>query len=110
MHCSSVSTAQGPATSATLPPPTRTSPRGVGIRRTVSSGFGVAADELVGLADGDALDHAGKRFEDAEVDGSVIAGDADGGASGPGDGMRFETEAFDARTQRELVPRWHGTA
>jgi len=59
-------------------------------------GFGVAADELVGLADRDAFDDAGKRFEDAEIDGAVIAGDADGGASGSGDGMRFEAEAFDA--------------
>ena len=59
-------------------------------------GFGVAADELVGLADGDALDDAGERFEDAEIDGAVIAGDADGGAGGSGDGMGFEAEAFDA--------------
>src|SRR5437764_1021363 len=36
-HCSSVSTAQGPATKATCWPPTTTSPEGVGMRRTVSS-------------------------------------------------------------------------
>ena len=59
-------------------------------------GFGVAADELVGLGDGDALDDAGQGFEDAEVDCAVIAGDADGGAGGAGDGMGFEAEAFDA--------------
>ena len=59
-------------------------------------GFHVAADEFVGLADGDAFDDAGERFEDAEVDRAVVAGDADGGACGAGNGMGFEAEAFDA--------------
>ena len=59
-------------------------------------GLGVAADEFVGLADGDALDDAGQRFEDAEIDGAVVAGDADGGASGAGNRVGFEAEAFDA--------------
>jgi hypothetical protein len=59
--------------------------------------LGVAADELVGLANRDALDDAGKRFENAEIDGAVVAGDADGGAGGSGDGMGFEAEAFDAQ-------------
>src|SRR5256886_10179417 len=36
-HCSSVSTAQGPATRATCLPPTITSPEGVGLRKMLSS-------------------------------------------------------------------------
>ena len=58
--------------------------------------LGVAADEFVGLADGDAFDDAGEGFEDAEVEGAFVAGDADGGADGSGDGMSFEAEGFDA--------------
>jgi hypothetical protein len=58
--------------------------------------LGVAADELVGLADGNAFDDAGHGFEDAQVDGALIAGDADGGAASSGNGMRLEAETFDA--------------
>ena len=56
----------------------------------------VAGDEFVGLGDGNAFDDAGHGFEDAEIDGAVVAGDADGGASGAGDGMSFKAEGFDA--------------
>ena len=58
--------------------------------------LGVAADELVGFADGDALDDTGHRFEDAEVNGAFVAGDADSCAEGAGHGVSFEAEAFDA--------------
>jgi hypothetical protein len=58
--------------------------------------LGIAADEFVGFADGDALDDARHRFEDAEVDGAFVAGDADGGAEGARHGVSFEAEAFDA--------------
>ena len=56
----------------------------------------VAGDEFVGLGDGDAFDDAGHGLENAEVDGTVVAGDADGGASRTRDGMSFEAEGFDA--------------
>jgi len=56
----------------------------------------VAGNEFVGLGDGDAFDDAGHGLENAEVDGIVVAGDADGGASGARDGMSFEAEGFDA--------------
>jgi hypothetical protein len=49
--------------------------------------LGVPAHELVGLADGDALDNTGEGFQDAEVDGPLVAGDADGGAQGARHGM-----------------------
>ncbi len=58
--------------------------------------FGVAADKFVRLADGDALDDAGEGLEDAEVDGALVAGDADGGAEGARHGMGLQTEAFNA--------------
>ena len=58
--------------------------------------FDIAADEFVRLADRNAFDHAGKGFEDAKVERAFVAGDADGGAEGAGDGMRFKAEAFDA--------------
>lgn len=57
--------------------------------------FDVAGNEFVRLGDGDAVDDAGHGFENAEVDGAGVAGDADGGASNAGDGMRFEAERFD---------------
>ena len=56
----------------------------------------VAGDELVGLGDGDALDDAGEGFKSAEIDSAGVAGDADGGAAGTGDGVSLETEGFDA--------------
>ena len=56
--------------------------------------FDVAADEFVGLADRDAFHYAGERFENAEIEGSFVAGDADGGADGSGDGVGFEAERF----------------
>jgi hypothetical protein len=58
--------------------------------------LGVAADELVGLADRDALDYSGQGFEDAEIDSAIVPGDANGGAGGAGNGVSFEAEAFDA--------------
>jgi hypothetical protein len=58
--------------------------------------LGVAADEFVRLADGDAFDHAGEGFEDAEVECAFVAGDADGGADGSRDGVSFKAEGFDA--------------
>ena len=56
----------------------------------------VARNEFVGLSDRDALDDAGHGFENAEIDFAGVAGDANGGAGGAGDGMRFEAEGFDA--------------
>ena len=56
------------------------------MRTTVFSRFDVAADELVRLADRDTLDDSGHKLERAQVDGAGIAGDADGGASGAGNG------------------------
>jgi len=58
--------------------------------------FDVARDEFVGLGNGNAFDDTGHGFENAEVDGAVVAGDADGGASGAGDGMSFKAKGFDA--------------
>ena len=58
-------------------------------------GFNVEGNEFVGLGDGDAFDYARKGFEDAEVDGAVVAGDADGGAASAGDRMGFQAEGFD---------------
>src|SRR5882724_9060351 len=58
--------------------------------------LGVAADELVRLADGDALDYAGQGFEDAEIDGALIASDADGGAKRARHRVGLQAEAFDA--------------
>jgi hypothetical protein len=56
--------------------------------------LGVAADEFVRLADRDAFDDAGEGFEDAEVDGALVAGNAYGGTQGPRHGMGLQTEAF----------------
>jgi len=56
--------------------------------------LGVAADEFVGLADGNAFADAGHGFEDAEVNGAFVAGDTDGGADGTWDGVGLQTEAF----------------
>jgi len=58
--------------------------------------FDIAADQFVGLADGNAFDHAGEGFEYAKIERAFVAGDADGGAEGAGDGMRFKAEALDA--------------
>jgi len=58
--------------------------------------FYVAADQFVGFADRNAFDYAGKGFEHAKIERAFVAGDADGGAEGAGDGMCFEAEAFDA--------------
>ncbi len=66
------------------------------MRTTVSSGLTSRRDELVRLGDGDAFDDAGHGFEDAEIDGAVVAGDADGGASCAGNGVGFQAEGFDA--------------
>jgi len=56
--------------------------------------LGVAAHEFVRLADRDALDDAGKGFEDAEVDDVLVAGYANGGAQRPWHGMGLQAEAF----------------
>ncbi len=72
-----------------------------GGRRNFDDGiffFDIAGDQLVGLGDGDAFDDAGHGFEEAEVDGAGIAGDADGGSRGARDGMRFHAERIDAIT------------
>ena len=58
--------------------------------------FDIAGDEFVGLGDGNAFDDTGHGFQNAKVDGAVVAGDADGGAPGAGDGVSFEAEGFDA--------------
>jgi hypothetical protein len=56
----------------------------------------VAGDELVGLGDRDAFDDAGHGFENTEIDGTGVAGDADGGATGARDGMGLQAKGFDA--------------
>jgi hypothetical protein len=56
----------------------------------------VARDEFVRFGDGNAFDDTGHGFENAKVDGAVVASDSDGGASGTGDGVSFEAEGFDA--------------
>jgi len=56
----------------------------------------VARDEFVRLGDRNAFDDTGHGFENAKVDGAVVSSDADGGASGTGDGVSFEAEGFDA--------------
>ena len=58
----------------------------------------ITRNEFVGLGNGNALDDAGHGFESAEVDSAGVAGDADGGAAGTGDGVRFQAESFDAIT------------
>ena len=91
-HWSSVSTAQGPATMATFGPPTRTSPEGVRDATDGGIGFGVEGDEFIGLGGGNAFDDAGHGLENAEIERVFIAGDADGGAAGTGERMRFQAE------------------
>ena len=49
----------------------------------------VAGNEFVGLGDRDAFDHAGHGFENAEINSAGISSDANGGATGAGDGMSF---------------------
>ena len=56
----------------------------------------VARDKFVRLGDGNTFDNTGHGFENAKVDGAVVASDADGGASGTRDGVSFEAEGFDA--------------
>ena len=51
-HCTSLSTAQGPATNAKCGPPTRTSPEGVAIRMIESSSFASRLTNLYGLLTG----------------------------------------------------------
>src|SRR5262249_35908366 len=51
--------------------------------------LGVPADQLVGLADGDALHDAGERLEDAQVNLPLIACNANGGAKRSGDRVGF---------------------
>src|SRR5205807_7838791 len=59
--------------------------------------FGVAADQLVGLANGDAFHHPGHRFERADVHGAGVAGDADSRAGRAGNWVRLEAQCFDSR-------------
>src|SRR5713101_2347363 len=56
--------------------------------------LGVAADQFVRLADGDAFDDAREGFEDAEVDSALVARDANGGSNRAGNRMGFEAEAL----------------
>src|SRR5438046_716418 len=70
--------------------------RGRGDSKDAVFFFGVAADELVRLADGDAFANAGHGFEDAEINGAFVAGDSDGRANRSGDGVRLEAQAFNA--------------
>ena len=58
----------------------------------------VATDQFVGLGDGNAFDDAGHGFENAEIDGTIVAGDADGGAASAGNGVGLEAESLDAVT------------
>ena len=58
--------------------------------------FGVAADELVRLAHGDALPDAGHGFEDSEINGAFVAGNSDGCSNRSRNGVRFEPQALDA--------------
>jgi len=58
-------------------------------------GFDVERDKFVGLGDGNAFNDAGHGLEDTEIHSALVAGDADRGASGTGDGMRFKAEGFD---------------
>src|SRR2546427_6919755 len=60
--------------------------------------FGVAADQLVGLANGDAFHHPGHRFERADVHGAGVAGDADSRA-------RSEEHTSELQSQSNLVCR-----
>src|SRR2546427_12487566 len=59
--------------------------------------FGVAADQLVGLANGDAFHHPGHRFERAGVHGAGVAGDADSRAGRAGNWERLEAQCLDSR-------------
>ena len=70
-----------------------------GRRRDSNDGvffFGFAADEFVGLADGNAFRDAGKGLEYAEIDGVFVAGYPDRGAIGSRHRVGLEAEAFDA--------------
>src|ERR1700681_73319 len=58
--------------------------------------FDIAADEFVGLADRNAFDHAGKGFDNAKIERAFVAGNADGGAYGAGNGMCLKAQTFDA--------------
>jgi hypothetical protein len=57
--------------------------------------FYVEADEFVGLGYGNAFDDAGHGFKDAEIDGAIVTGDADGGPARAGDWVGLETQRFD---------------
>ena len=62
--------------------------------------LGVAANQLVRLADRNAFHNAGKGFQNAKIDLALIAGDADGGSQRTGNRVSFEAKAFDALADR----------
>ena len=69
-------------------------------------GLHLARDELVGVGDGDDLEHAGQALEDGRVQRALVAGDADGGALGARDGVGLEAAGLDRlRPRRGSAPR-----
>jgi hypothetical protein len=55
----------------------------------------LAAGELVRLGDADQYEDAGQHLQGARAHGADVAGDADGGARGAGQGVRREVHAPD---------------
>src|SRR4051812_5927806 len=62
--------------------------------------FDVAADELIGLRNLNDFLHAGHFFQRALLDFTLVSGDADGGASGSGHGMRPVPKFLDLLANR----------
>ena len=60
----------------------------------------VAAGEFVGLGNPDHVGNAGKIFEVAAVDFTLVAGDADGGALGSGERMGAKTQLLNMVADR----------
>ena len=58
-------------------------------------GLHLARDELVGVGDGDDLQHAGQALEDGRLQRALVAGHADGGALRARDGMGLEAAGLD---------------
>ena len=88
--CSRLSMEHGPATMARSRPPMVASVPGK--RMTVSSSFTSRLASLYGLRDADDFGDAGQLFEVAAVDFALVAGDADGGALGSGEGVGAKTQ------------------
>ena len=89
--CSIDSTAQGPATMASSGPPTGTA---ADVHDAVL-GLDLARDELVGVGDGDHLEHAGQALEDGRLQRALVPGHADRGALRARDGMGLEAAGLD---------------